>query len=155
MTEPINIKIVGLDKVNKNLAALEKDLPVYLQGARIDVTDEILNTQGLRKYPPATSANQPPVPYYIRGRGMQTSASRNNNKSERLGTRWLSVPYSRIGMRISNPASYAPYVHGDDQARHMAKKGWRKLYDVAKGKTKQIGEIYSRWIDKLIKKHNL
>lgn len=151
----INVDIKGLDKVQKNLAKLGADLPHYLNGARMEVTDEILKEKGLRSYPPGTAANQPPPPFYIRGRGMQTSASRNDGRSERLGTRWQSIPYGKIGMKISNPVSYAPYVHGEQQARHMGAKGWRKLIGVAMDKRKQIGEIYSRWVDRLIRKHNL
>ena len=30
----------------------------------------VLDTQGLRTYPPETSANRPPEPYYVRGRAI-------------------------------------------------------------------------------------
>jgi hypothetical protein len=153
---PVSINVeIDADKKQIALSKFSAELPHYLQGARIEITDLILDTKGLRNYPPSTAANQPPTPFYIRGRGTQTSAGRNTLSSERLGTRWQSVPYSKIGMKISNPVSYASYVHGEQQARHMARIGWRKLYETAKGKTKQIATIYNRWIARLIKKHDL
>lgn len=155
MTDSIQITIKGLDKLQKNMAKVAADLPKYVQGAQLEISDEILNERGLRSYPPATAANAPPPPFYIRGRGMQTSASRNDMRSERLGTRWQSVPYGRMGMKISNPVSYARFVHGEEQAGHMARKGWKKLFDVAKSKIGAITSIYNKWVDRLIQKHGL
>lgn len=143
-----------MDKVTKNLGLVGRDLPATLQGARFEISDEVLRTRGLQRYPPATDANRPPVPYYIRGRGTQ-GAKRNYGNSEKLGTRWLTVPYGGTGMKISNPVSYAPYVHGEDQAKAMGRIGWRKLYAVAVEKTGAITVIYNKWIDRLIKKHGL
>lgn len=155
MSNIIHVHIEGLDKVQKNMNKLADDLPVFLQGARIEITNAVLNERGLRKYPPAGSGNFPPVPYYIRGRGMQTSATRNDGRSQRLGTRWISVPYTRIGMKISNPVSYAPYLHGEKQVRWAKGVGWRKLVEVAKSKVSVIRNIYQKWVDRLIKKHGL
>jgi hypothetical protein len=151
----ITIKIKGLDKVQKNIDRFGNDLPVFLQGARLEVADEILKTKGLRSYPPATKANFPPTPFYIRGRGTQTSGTRNTGSSERLGTRWEVVPYGRIGVKISNPVSYAKYVHGEEQARAMEKIGWAKLVDTAQSKIGVITATYEKWIHRLIVKYKL
>jgi hypothetical protein len=151
----ISVEVRNEDIIRKNLEKTGEDLPRYLQGARIEITDGILNTKGLRSYPGATEANMPPVPFYIRGRGMQYKSG-NNNKSQRLGTRWQSIPYGKIGMKISNPVTYAPYVHGEhEQAGHMAKKGWKKLFSVAKQKTGFIRDVYNKWVDQLLRKHGL
>lgn len=151
----IEVRIENEDIVRKNLQKVGGDLPRYLQGARIEITDAVLNTRGLRTYPPATEANQPPVPFYIRGRGMQYKFG-NNNKSQRLGTRWQSLPYGNIGMKISNPVTYAPYVHGEEkQSNRMAQIGWRKLFSVAKEKTGTIRDIYNKWVNQLLRKHGL
>ena len=151
----ISVEVVNEDVVRKNLEKVGGDLPRYLQGARIEITDGILNTKGLRSYPGATEANQPPVPFYIRGRGMQYKFG-NNNKSQRLGTQWQSIPYGKIGMKISNKVTYAPYVHGEEtQAGAMARIGWRKLFSVAKEKTGFIRDVYNNWVDQLLRKHGL
>ncbi len=150
----VTIKVRGLEELKKNLSKFGGDLPVYLNGARTEITDEILNTKGLRIYPPETEANRPPVPYYIRGVGTQYSFS-NSGGSERLGSQWKSIPYGKIGMKIYNPVSYAGRVHGEEQQANMKRIGWMGLYKVALSKVGVIGEIYSKWVDRLIKKHNL
>jgi len=155
MTVGIYVEIENLDKVTANMNKVGGELPRYLQGARYEISDEILTTKGLRLYPPSTPANLPPIPYYVRGRGMQVSSSRNTMSSERLGTRWVTIPYGQTGMKIGNSTSYAPHVHGENQAAHMKRKGWRKLYETARGKTKVIGRIYNKWINSLLRKYNL
>lgn len=150
----IKVEIRNLDKVLKNFEKISADLPRYIGQANQESSREILDTRGLRRYPPATAANQPPAPYYIRGRGTQT-ATGNMNNSQRLGTQWFTVPYGRFGMKIGNPVTYARYVHGEEQANFMAPKGWRKLAEVAREKIAMITAIYNTWIDKLVKDKGL
>jgi hypothetical protein len=87
---------------------------------------------------------------------METSRG-NNLKSERYGTQFYTqIPTGTMNTIIGNRASYAPFLADDDrQARAMAKKGWRKLWDVAKEKTGEITRIYQGWINRLIRKYNL
>jgi len=155
MPDPIRIRVEGLDEVIRNLDTIGPDLPQYMRGAGIEVSNDLLSVRGLQNYPPATEANLPPPPYYIRGRGMQTSASRNDGRSERLGTRWETVPRGQMGVEIRNPASYAEHVHGERQARAMAAIGWRILYEVALERVDIMTDIYNRWVDKLLRKHGL
>lgn len=111
----------------------------------------ILETEGVKKYPPAGEGNMPPTPYYIRGRGTQY-ATYNAGNSERYGTRFQTAhkPYQTI---IQNDASYAKYLADErDQARHMAAIGWRKLVDVAKEKLDLGVKIYQAWIERMIKR---
>ena len=81
---------------------------------------------------------------------MQVSANKNLMNSENLGKQWTT---KREGwtVRIGNRASYAKWVHGEDtQARKMAEKGWRKLYEVAKEKVGEIQNVYSAWVTKTL-----
>lgn len=148
--EAINIKIEGLDKLIKKLGMWDSIITDTLQAASIEASNEVLNTQGLRVYPPSTPANAPPEPYYIRGRGTQYK-SKNDGKSERYGTQFYTIS-SGYSTTIGNRASYAPYLAGETtQARKMADKGWRKLIDVAKEKMPKIQAIYQGWVNRALK----
>ena len=158
MPDDFSFKTQGIDKLAANLDRLGRKLTVYLAHAGKEASDEILNEPGLRKYPPKTRANQPPTPYYVRGRGIKY-ASYLKPVSENLGKQWYrKVAGSSI--RIGNRASYAKWVHGDEQAKHMSKdaaipKGWRKLTDVATEKFTMIKKIYQAWVNKAIKELDL
>ena len=150
MANEIKITVVGLDKVLAALSKFPNQIAKYVTQAGDEAANRvILNERGLKKYPPATSANMPPTPYYIRGRGMQYKTY-NTNSSERLGTQWY-VKKAGLGTEIGNRASYARYVVGEEQALFMAPKGWRKLYEVAMEKKDKIKAVYQAWINKLIR----
>ena len=147
----LKIEVKGLDKVMSKLDKFPKEIQSHIAQAGKEAAERVLlKTQGLKKYPPATAANQPPAPYYVRGRGMQY-VKRNNMSSERLGTRW-TVESKNLQTKIGNSASYAKWVHGDDtQAKAMEKIGWKKLFATAKLKVGDITKVYQAWINKLIK----
>ena len=150
MPDDIKITVVGLDKVLAALSKFPNQIAKYVAQAGDEAANRvILNERGLKKYPPATSANMPPTPYYIRGKGMQYKTY-NTNSSERLGTQWY-VKKAGLGTEIGNRASYARYVVGEQQASFMAPKGWRKLYEVAMEKKDKIKAVYQAWINKLIR----
>ena len=144
----IHVEVDGIDKIQSGLDRFPVEIPRYMKAAGKEASEEILETEGLRKYPPAGPANQPPAPYYIRGRGMQYQSG-NDFRSERLGTQFY-VEAPTMQTIIGNRASYAPYVIGAAQARWMANIGWRKLLDVAKEKIGNITEIYNGWVKKCI-----
>ena len=145
----IQIEVKGLDRILKALDRFPGQIGKYIGQAGQEASDRvILPTQGLKKYPPPTAANAPPVPYYVRGKGTQY-ASYNRGNSERLGTQFYTQP--GLQTKIGNRASYAKYVVGENQASFMAPKGWRKLFDVAKEKTGDIRKVYQAWVDKCIK----
>lgn len=151
----INIEIKGLDKLQQALAQFPQKVEQYLRAAGEEAAkNEILNTEGLQRYPPMTEANAPPTPYYIRGRGTQRAGRRkpayNDMLSERLGTQFY-VAQAGGQTTIGNRASYARYVVGEEQAAKMGEKGWRILHEVAKEKIQQITTIYQAWIDKLLR----
>ena len=146
----ITIKIEGLDKLREAFAQFPKKTVQYLNAAGREAGKRIiLPTEGLKKYPPATDANRPPTPYYIRGRGTQYAGG-NKGNSERYGTQFYVDPqgsYTDIG----NRASYAQYLADAElQAKAMQKKGWRTLLSVAEEKIKDITEVYDLWIKKLL-----
>lgn len=151
MTQPaLEVELKGLDKLNKALKQFPKKVIKNLGAAGKEAAEDvILPTEGLRNYPPETAANKPPTPFYIRGVGTQTQ-SRNYLNSERLGTKW-NVTSRGYETKVSNPASYARYVHGEEQAGAMAEIGWKKLYDTAKKKLKQITRVYQGWVDKTLR----
>ena len=60
-----------------------------------------------------------------------------------------------MGVTILNKVSYGKYLGGEQQALHMARIGWRKVFDVAKEKQAEITEIFNLWIARLIRRLNL
>lgn len=149
-----DIEVKGIDKLLANLESLEGDIIRYLGEAGREAGKHIISQKGLRNYPAATEANQPPTPYYKRGVGMQYNNS-NNGKSERYGTKFY-VKQQGYETHIGNSASYARYLTDEKkQARRMATIGWRKMIDVAMDQSVKIKQIFQGWIDKLIKDNNL
>ena len=165
----INIKVDGLDAIGRNLKKYSKEIEKYMAQAGQQSATELLKIEGLQKYPPATEANQEGrtkqvtfangrtatfrMGYYIRGRGAQIPTRgggwKSLGNSERLGTQWY-VQKIRYGVRIGNRASYAHFVHGEDQAGAMGNIGWKQLALTAEENQRRITEIYQMWIYKLI-----
>jgi hypothetical protein len=151
----IRIQVIGIEKIQAALTKFPREISKYLTQAGDEAAkSQVLNTTGLKNYPPATAANAPPTPYYIRGRGTQTSQYHNTGTSERYGSQWY-VQREGMGTIIGNRSSYGIFVGGDRQPPHMAAKGWKKLVDVATEKLPQITKIYQTWINKLLKDLNL
>ena len=153
MTE-LKIQVEGLEKVMAALTKFPRQIGIYLGRAGGEAAHRVIfPTRGLQKYPPSTAANQPPTPYYIRGRGTMTSHGLRAT-SERLGTQWYT---KRTGYglehttEIGNRASYAKWVHSEQQAQAMGRIGWRKIGDVAKEKLGNIKRVYDAWVAKLIR----
>ena len=147
----IRIEVQGLEKVQAALTKFPKQIAKYMQQAGSEAAKRaILPTQGLQKYPPAGAANAPPEPYYIRGRGTMTKSGLRAT-SERMGTQWYTKASQSFSTEIGNRASYAKWAHGTEQARAMARIGWRKLVAVATEKIGDIVKVYQAWVDKLIR----
>ncbi|KKN11054.1 hypothetical protein LCGC14_1030330 [marine sediment metagenome] len=150
----IKLDISGDTETAAALAELPVELEQAAEGAGMEVSAEILGTVGVQAYPPATAANAPPTPYYIRGLGTQY-ASRNLGNSEQYGKRWTTEAdgYTTVS---KNTASYGPFLVDDlRQAGHMALIGWRKLGDVATEKKDKLIAILEGWIDLAIEKLGL
>jgi hypothetical protein len=185
MPVDITIQVKGLLELQQKLRQAPVEMARVMKDAAGLVGDTVLNTEGLRKYPPATRANQPPPPYYIRGQGMvlrgrfrqvkrvagsggiysskyQTVgfSEIHLNNSERLGTKFYSLgQVTGLGStitRIGNVASYASHVIGDeDQARAMGRIGWRKLGEVAREKQARIRDVFEAVIQAALKRLGL
>ena len=103
-------KAEGIEKLAAAMKRLPREIQLHLAQAGKEASVEILREEGLRRYPPATKANKPPAPYYVRGSGTQY-VSYLKPTSENLGKKWVrKVEGSSI--RIGNVASYAKWVHG-------------------------------------------
>lgn len=158
---PVQMRIQGLDKVQAVMARFPAQIKAAIQLSGKDMAKNILDTKGLRNYPPGTAANQPPGTsgrgYYIRGRGWMSKSGDGYTlkaTSERLGTKWYVKPngYSTL---VGNPVTYAPYLHGDEQARWSLQIGWKKLVDVANDKIGESVRIYENHIQALIRRLGL
>jgi len=150
-SELMSIEIKGWEKIQKALKKFPGKIEKYLGQAGHEVANRvILPEKGLQTYPPETDANRPPVPYYIRGVGMETEKG-NYHNSENLGKQWYTER-DGLDIQIGNRASYAKWVHGDDDQRaNMARIGWKKLYKTAKEKVGGIKKVYNAWVAKAIK----
>ena len=160
MSNVLDIEINGADKIIAGLDKFPEEIIRNFEMAGNEAGEEIIQTQGLAKYPPKTAANAPPTPYYIRGTGTQYK-SHNRGESEDYKSQYY-VKTTGMGTVIGNRASYATYLAGDktsgsphDQAQAMKKIGWRKLIDVAKEKLTKITVIYNKWTQYTINKLGL
>lgn len=150
----IEVEVKGLEKVKEAFAKFPEVIGKNFKAAGIEASNVILGTVGLRTYPPATAANFPPTPYYIRGVGTQYK-SYNKGESERYGTRWEVSQQGSYNTKMANTASYARWLAGEEQATAMGKIGWRKILEVAKEKLPQIIEIYSNAVKRTIEELGL
>jgi len=148
MADSIRIEVKGIKELQAALAKFPLVVKQYLEDAGREAAEELLDNRGLRNYPGETSANAPPTPYYIRGEGMVYKSGPRGG-SENLGTQWVVQPRD-FKTTVSNRASYAKWVHGEEQASFMAPKGWRKLFETAKERAGSMSVIYNRWVNKLL-----
>ena len=156
----IKIEVIGMDKLRAALKKFPTEAKHYLKGAGIEASrDVILKTPGLggmgeKSYPPAPAGSKPPAPYYQRGMGMVYKSGPGKATSEKLGTQW-TVESTDYKTTISNRASYARWVIGEQQSSAMKPIGWKQLVQTAKDKTSDITAVYNKWIAALLKKINL
>jgi len=157
----VSIQVTGIEEIQAAMKKFPAEVKHGMEEAGKEASAEVLGTVGLQAYPPATSANQPPTPFYLRGLGMVTKYGSGTNElsSETLGKQW-NVAVNGYKTTIGNRASYAGWVHGDEQAKGMSKnakipKGWRKLTEVAKEKAKAITEIYNLSVADILRKIGL
>ena len=152
----LQIKVTGIEKLRDKFGKFSESTIKYLQAAgQQSFMGVVLKERGTPgNYPPGGAGNKPPTPFYIRGRGTQT-ASGNLLNSERLGTRYSATTTKIYNVNTDTHlvalASYAHYVVGTDQAKHMARIGWRKLWDVTVQNVKKITAIYQLWVNKALK----
>jgi hypothetical protein len=146
----IGIKVTGLSEITAKLKEAPETMRATFSAAGNEVAREVLDVEGVRRYPPAPRAYAPPYPYYVRGVGTQYSPAANSMSSEKFGTQFYteSQPFKVV---IGNRASYAKWIVGEAQANRMAGIGWRRLVDVAQEKIGPITKIFQGWIDRALK----
>ena len=157
MSNDLYIQVVGLDKVEAAFKRFPQEIEQDIGQATAEAAKLVIAQEGVSSYPPATEANAPPVPWYERNKGMWVNRAGqlvNKGNSEQYG-KAFDVQKVRMGVTILNKASYGKYLGGEQQARHMARIGWRKVFDVAKEKQAEITEIFNLWIARLIRRLNL
>lgn len=167
MSGEIQIETKELNLLTSKLNKFRGTLDKYMSAMAEEAGNLIIKQQGLKKYPPATEANQAgryslknhrAMGYYIRGRGWSypltkggaVTGYKNTGSSEKYGTQFY-VKREGTGARIGNRASYAKYLTDEnDQSERMAKIGWRKMIDVAREKMPQIKKIFDKWVQKAL-----
>jgi len=167
------IDIQGEERFAQILREMGPGVVRALVGAGKEAASNIVSQKGVKRYPPATAANQAGrmktvviggreatfrAPWYKRGLGTQSpmrgGGYRSLNNSERYGTQFV-IESRGSNTVIGNRASYAPFVGGEDQAKHMARIGWRKLSDVVREQMGETVRIYTAWMDRLIQEKGL
>lgn len=149
----LTIAVEGLEVLAEAMSSLDDEISNLMAMAGKEAADVILDTEGLRNYPAAGAGNQPPAPFYVRGKGTE-SLSGNDGKSERLGTQFY-MESEGLTTRVGNRASYAEFVIGENQAGRLGAIGWKRLIDVGQNKAEDIAAIFQGWIDKAIHDNNL
>jgi hypothetical protein len=125
---PYSITITGLKEAQRLLGA---NFDSAMQSATKAIALQVENE--IAPYPPATEANSPGNPkgkWYERGYGprwQRKDGSVGGSKtSQMLGRRWGIRPFGRIGTLVGNTATYAPFVHSqEDQAAFHGRRGWK------------------------------
>jgi hypothetical protein len=147
----ISIKVEGLDKVLKALEKFPHKIASYMSQAGVEAGKDLIEQEGLKKYPPRGPWNQPPVPYYKRGTGM-VYKNKIVRSSQVYGKQWY-VERKSYGAEIGNRASYAKYLAGEEGERvyWATSHGWLPLFTTAKRHIKEITATFQKWTDKLIK----
>jgi len=151
----INIDVVVRD--SGLLDRLEETSTVSIPREMGDAIEEILQAsiEQARTYPPETSGNQPPPPYYERGVGNIGRGGFVTKVSEDMQGLW-SMQVTRtdntVTGQLRNLASYAKYVHNEPsdpeppyQAWFHAQHGWKTIQAIVReqsgGATTEAGVV--------------
>ena len=153
MANIIEVSSSGIKKLTTALVRFPVVIPKNMAHAGMEALNIILDTEGLRKYPPETSANRPPTPYYQRGLGTVYKHSVDAS-SENYGKKWEVESESYVA-RAKNTASYAQFLGGENQVGWASGYGWKKLFSTAKAMIPELLKIYDAWVAKTIKELGL
>jgi hypothetical protein len=133
----INTRVIGADDFSQ---LLEDTKTVHIPEELESMMDEILRESILEAedYPPETAGNQPPPPYYQRGRGMIgfDGGVIKGKESQNLKGSWRSEVIrdpDGVSGRIINFALYAGLVQDEDiQTVFHAAHGWRPIQSLVR-----------------------
>ena len=141
----VSIEVYGDEEVVAYLNRSAVRLAGGMRQATIDATHMVGEDAAV--YPPETDANFPPVPYYIRGTGTQSSDERNRGESKQLGERWVeSVTFSanETTGRVTNVATYAPHVQGRTMQTIVHQmRDWRTAGKILRDNVGKIKGIFN------------
>ena len=160
----ITLQLVGLDKLQTALAKLPTEVETSFAAAGKEAGESvILDTVGLRRYPPPYHAPRPfqsdkQRRYFfaaLRDGQIEVPYRRGGSPgSERYGTQFYVQPRGALTTAVGNRASYAVWLAGGG-SRYMAAGSWRALADVLGEKVSAITQDYQAWVDRTIKKLGL
>ena len=159
----IRIDVSGVDKISELITRFPGHLQEALEAAGKETASEILETEGIRKYPPV-QLPRPAMPmtekqrrwffYALKNNLIDVPYNRGGTNSQKFGSQWY-VEQSHYTTTIGNRSGYGGYLVGENQAQYMASLGWRKLTDVAADKTNKIKTIYEGWLNRAVEKSGL
>ena len=160
--EAITIE-VDAEALQRALERAPNELRRQLSQAGREAAQTILKETGLRSYPKMSYEQRAKRmmghSYYARGRGYVSSRGNHRYNSERLGSQWNVRTTRDYKTVIGNRASYAKYVHGEEQNSQINKnipgQGWQKLKEVAVSKVQRITRIYESWIERALMRAGL
>lgn len=122
------VKVEGAEELIAKLAELKGvSTSLIWDGIGQDITQEV------RPYPGPAPAKD--GRWYQRGYGprwkRKDGSTGGYKTSEQLGQQWRQQ-VAADSVTIENLASYAPFVHGKEQAGFHGDRGWRKLTETAR-----------------------
>ena len=158
------IRIEGLESIDKLLLALKRfpqQVKRNLGAAGLEAVKRVIfPVQGLKRYPPGGPGAPQPFKSDKQRRYFFAALKRGeievpyrrgqSPNSEKYGAMWYSKSQG-YATEVGNRSSYARYLGGTEQSAYMAKRGWRKLFDIVEEKMDSIRAIYQSWINKTLK----
>jgi len=84
----------------------------------------------------------------IQKAGAYPPPTANSRRTGRLGRSWQSKVWD-MKLEVENYASYAGYVHGEEQTATHRATGWKRLFEVASTQTDKLMKKLSDKIDRI------
>ena len=154
-----SVEIKGLDQLLHKIKRVE-DLSAFTDGLSKGAK---LIRRNIRKYPPSSEANRPPISgpgsWYVRGTGSKhrnvAGKVKTYHTSEKLQERWTmrQITGRALGWIVGNNVSYGKYVQSNaDQAHFHRKRKWRTIETIARAYSKHVLELVKRNVDLALEK---
>lgn len=131
----IDIKVDSRGKqVLRDLDKLTNDIKEVVEKESMNIA--VTFNREITDYPPPTDGNQPPTPYYARGRGYVRSNG-VHPLSEQFGenvTHKIRSTPTEVEIEFNLKPSYSNWLVGSiDQAKVHARNGWKTIRMVLRG----------------------
>jgi hypothetical protein len=154
-------ELKGAKELQEAFALYPKLSAKHMRSAALEAGKFIYKQEGLKKYPRPGYIPQFPHGFksekqrrYVMMLVSQGKVpyKQGGGSSEKYGEQWYAQSYGQVGAIVGNRASYAKWLTSNAyQSEYMAKRGWRKLSEVARDSMKDVKEIFDAWTDKLLK----